>query len=55
MLLPAVSQFAAVSCGQVESCGQCTPCREGTGWLYDILTRVLKGDAHLQVLSDQVS
>ena len=23
-----------------ESCGQCTPCREGTGWLWDILTRV---------------
>eukprot|EP00775_Hariotina_reticulata_P007495 gene7495-7704_t len=33
---------------KVESCGQCTPCREGTGWLYDILTRVLKGEAHLQ-------
>ena len=23
-----------------ESCGQCTPCREGTGWLWDILTRI---------------
>jgi hypothetical protein len=23
-----------------ESCGQCTPCREGTGWLYDIMTRM---------------
>ena len=22
-----------------ESCGQCTPCREGTGWLVDILER----------------
>ena len=21
-----------------ESCGQCTPCREGTGWLYRMLT-----------------
>jgi NADH:ubiquinone oxidoreductase subunit F (NADH-binding) len=20
-----------------ESCGQCTPCREGTGWMFDIL------------------
>ena len=23
-----------------ESCGQCTPCREGCGWMYHILTRV---------------
>ncbi len=28
-----------------ESCGQCTPCREGCGWMYDILKRVLAGDA----------
>jgi NADH dehydrogenase (ubiquinone) flavoprotein 1 len=28
-----------------ESCGQCTPCREGTGWLEDILIRMEKGDA----------
>ncbi len=28
-----------------ESCGQCTPCREGTGWLYRILRRVNAGDA----------
>ena len=28
-----------------ESCGQCTPCREGTGWLEDILVRMEKGDA----------
>ena len=26
-----------------ESCGQCTPCREGTSWLEDILTRILDG------------
>jgi NADH-quinone oxidoreductase subunit F len=26
-----------------ESCGQCTPCREGTGWLYRMLTRVIEG------------
>src|SRR5690606_37623747 len=26
-----------------ESCGQCTPCREGTGWLYRMLTRILQG------------
>ncbi len=26
-----------------ESCGQCTPCREGTGWLYRILVRIIDG------------
>jgi len=26
-----------------ESCGQCTPCREGTRWLQDILERILNG------------
>ncbi len=26
-----------------ESCGQCTPCREGTGWLYRILRRINRG------------
>ena len=26
-----------------ESCGQCTPCREGTGWLYRVLTRITQG------------
>jgi NADH-quinone oxidoreductase subunit F len=28
-----------------ESCGQCTPCREGTGWLEDLLTRLEDGGA----------
>ncbi len=27
-----------------ESCGKCTPCREGTGWLEDILERVERGE-----------
>jgi NADH-quinone oxidoreductase subunit F len=27
-----------------ESCGQCTPCREGTGWLYRMLCRIVDGD-----------
>jgi len=27
-----------------ESCGQCTPCREGTGWMWRVLTRLQKGD-----------
>lgn len=28
-----------------ESCGQCTPCREGTHWLVDILERMKEGRA----------
>ena len=28
-----------------ESCGQCTPCREGTGWMYRVLLRILDGKA----------
>ncbi len=28
-----------------ESCGQCTPCREGTGWMWRVLERMVKGDA----------
>jgi NADH-quinone oxidoreductase subunit F len=28
-----------------ESCGQCTPCREGTGWIYRMMKRMIKGDA----------
>jgi NADH-quinone oxidoreductase subunit F len=27
-----------------ESCGQCTPCREGTGWLYRMLNRIVEGE-----------
>ncbi len=30
-----------------ESCGQCTPCREGTGWLYRMLTRIVNGEGRL--------
>jgi NADH-quinone oxidoreductase subunit F len=26
-----------------ESCGQCTPCREGTGWMFKILNRIIEG------------
>jgi len=29
-----------------ESCGQCTPCREGTGWMWRVLTRMAEGRAH---------
>lgn len=38
-----------------ESCGQCTPCREGTGWLYRVLTRLVEGqgtDRDLEILEE---
>jgi NADH-quinone oxidoreductase subunit F len=28
-----------------ESCGQCTPCREGTGWLFELCDRLCRGEA----------
>ncbi len=31
-----------------ESCGQCTPCREGTNWIYRIMQRMVRGDAELE-------
>jgi NADH-quinone oxidoreductase subunit F len=31
-----------------ESCGQCTPCREGTGWLYRMLSRIVDGKGQLE-------
>jgi NADH-quinone oxidoreductase subunit F len=30
-----------------ESCGQCTPCREGTGWMWRVLERMARGDAEI--------
>lgn len=33
-----------------ESCGQCTPCREGTGWLYRMLDRIIKGQGRMEDL-----
>jgi NADH-quinone oxidoreductase subunit F len=30
-----------------ESCGQCTPCREGTGWMWRVLERMSEGRAEL--------
>jgi NADH-quinone oxidoreductase subunit F len=33
-----------------ESCGQCTPCREGTGWLYRILNRIEHGEGRKEDL-----
>lgn len=31
-----------------ESCGQCTPCREGTGWMYKILKKIWKGEGKME-------
>lgn len=33
-----------------ESCGQCTPCREGTGWLENLVTRIDEGQGNLRDL-----
>lgn len=44
-----------------ESCGQCTPCREGTGWVYKIVTRISEGTGtreditNLMELADNMS
>jgi len=38
--LKRISQFY-----YAESCGQCTPCREGTGWIYRMLCRIVDGNA----------
>jgi len=38
-----------------ESCGQCTPCREGTGWVYRIIKRIIDGKGKpedLRLLTD---
>ena len=37
-----------------ESCGQCTPCREGTGWLYRMLSRILDGQGKISDLTQLV-
>jgi len=31
-----------------ESCGQCTPCREGTGWMWRVMTRLQQGNAKVE-------
>ncbi len=33
-----------------ESCGQCTPCREGTGWMYRVLKRIMDGQGKMEDL-----
>lgn len=31
-----------------ESCGQCTPCREGTGWMWRVMERLVEGNAEIE-------
>jgi NADH-quinone oxidoreductase subunit F len=31
-----------------ESCGQCTPCREGTGWMWRVMERLVEGNAEVE-------
>jgi NADH-quinone oxidoreductase subunit F len=38
-----------------ESCGQCTPCREGTGWMYKILNRIIEGNGTIHDLDLLIS
>ena len=33
-----------------ESCGQCTPCREGTGWMWRTMERLREGDATVETI-----
>ncbi len=35
-----------------ESCGQCTPCREGTGWMWRVMKRMVTGDARPEEIDD---
>ncbi len=42
-LIKAVARLAAFY--KHESCGQCTPCREGTGWMWRVMERFVTGDA----------
>ncbi len=35
-----------------ESCGQCTPCREGTGWMWRIMMRLCRGEAEIEEIDE---
>ncbi|MCP5369726.1 MAG: NADH-quinone oxidoreductase subunit NuoF [Rickettsiaceae bacterium] len=35
-----------------ESCGQCTPCREGTGWMWRVMMRLVKGEARIEEIDE---
>jgi len=38
-----------------ESCGQCSPCREGTGWIFKIVDRIMRGEGRAQDLDALLS
>ena len=38
-----------------ESCGQCTPCREGTGWMWRVMMRLVKGNAKKSEIDELLS
>jgi NADH-quinone oxidoreductase subunit F len=40
--------YKAIRFFEHESCGKCTPCREGTYWMYHILQRIERGEAELE-------
>ena len=42
-LLERISEFY-----MEESCGQCTPCREGTGWMWRVMERLRTGNADVE-------
>ncbi len=42
-VIKAIARLAAFY--KHESCGQCTPCREGTGWMWRVMTRMVEGRA----------
>jgi len=35
-----------------ESCGQCTPCREGTGWMWRVMMRLVRGEAEVAEIDE---
>ena len=43
-----VKAIARLSRFYMHICGQCTPCREGTGWLWRMMERMVKGDCRLE-------
>ena len=45
-LIKAIARLSAFY--KHESCGQCTPCREGTGWMWRGVERMGKGDAEIE-------
>ena len=45
-IVSAIARFAQFY--KHESCGQCTPCREGTTWMMNMMNRFVEGRGHLR-------